>query len=134
MLRNMDLNDFLKNFSLDGETLAAVFNEETAPYFADLLGFDERLVIAVFKILPAFLSGELDVNRLIPALLPILLSFLSSRKEEKKETAALGKTVESGDNGAEKDQAFKDFIKEENSKEFSPISFYLQNASASENA
>ena len=38
------------------------------------------------------------------------------------------KTVEK-DN--EKNYVLDDFIKEENSKEFSPISFYLQNSSAS---
>ena len=135
MLRNMDLNDFLKNFSLDGETIAAVFNEETAPYFADVLGFDERIVGAIFKILPIFLSGELDVNRLIPALLPVFLGYLSNKKDGVQETAARGDVASGGEKEFKKDDeknyVLDDFIKEENSKEFSPISFYLQNSSAS---
>ena len=126
----MDLNDILKNFSLDAETLAAVFNEETAPYFAELLGLDERLITVVFKILPVALSGELDFKQLIPALLPTLISFIAS----KKQNAAPEESIGSDEKDIERDSLVEDFLKEENSKEFSPLSVYLQNSSASENA
>ena len=121
----MNISELLKNFGLSPETILSFLDGDTIPAVAAVLNIDERLLSAIVKLAPLFLSGETDFKTLVPALLPTVVSYFASLSESKKNNPP-----DSVLPREEYSEYIEDFKKRSNGA-FSPLEIYLQSDSAS---
>ena len=126
------MSNIFEQLNIDAESVVSLLSEQT-PLISEITNIDEKLLSAIFKIVPVLLSGELDIKSLIPSLIPVAISyFLSLKSGKANENApeniggALKDNVSVGD-----DNGFQNVFSFDGKKGFSPIDLYLQNSNPS---
>lgn len=80
----MNINEifnYLKNLiSKNPEILTEVFNKENITLVASFLGIDGESLYSVIEVAPKILNGEIGLKEILPALIPVLISYFISKK------------------------------------------------------
>ena len=125
---NTELSQLLK--SILGENLSVALENadaETLAPVAAVLGLKPQTLCVIIKLIPKFLSGDIDLKGLLPSLIPVFLNYilsLNSLDTTDDKTAA-------EQSPAANENATYENLKTIIGKDYSSFDVYLQSDSAS---